>query len=86
MSRPDARTGADRLPAGHDPFADGVVELLCGEPASPAIVVRRRSQGEMVGLLSTTDLARAYRVSRPMDAASLPEVLPDHSDDCARYW
>jgi CBS domain-containing protein len=56
------------------PLAE-VRDLLSKRQISCVVVVD--SEGEMVGLLSTTDLARAQSLSRRMDQ-SLPELLPGH--------
>jgi CBS domain-containing protein len=56
------------------PLAE-VRELLSERQISCVVVVD--GEGEMVGLLSTTDLARAQSLSRQMDQ-SLPELLPEH--------
>ena len=56
------------------PLAE-VHDLLSERQISCVVVVD--GEGEMVGLLSTTDLARAQSLSRRMDR-SLPELLPEH--------
>jgi pyruvate-ferredoxin/flavodoxin oxidoreductase len=56
------------------PLAE-VHDLLSEKHISCVVVVD--DEGEMVGLLSTTDLARAQSLSRQMDP-SLPELLPEH--------
>jgi CBS domain-containing protein len=56
------------------PLAE-VRDLLSERQISCVVVVD--GEGEMVGLLSTTDLARAQSLSRQMDE-SLPELLPEH--------
>ena len=56
------------------PLAE-VRDLLSQRQISCVVVVD--GEGEMVGLLSTTDLARAQSLSRRM-GRSLPELLPEH--------
>jgi CBS domain-containing protein len=56
------------------PLAE-VRDLLAERQISCVVVVD--AEGEMVGLLSTTDLARAQSLSQRMDQ-SLPELLPEH--------
>jgi pyruvate-ferredoxin/flavodoxin oxidoreductase len=56
------------------PLAE-VRDLLAERQISCVVVVD--GEGEMVGLLSTTDLARAQALSQRMDQ-SLPELLPEH--------
>jgi pyruvate-ferredoxin/flavodoxin oxidoreductase len=56
------------------PLAE-VRDLLAERQISCVVVVD--AEGEMVGLLSTTDLARAQALSQRMDQ-SLPELLPEH--------
>jgi CBS domain-containing protein len=56
------------------PLAE-VRDLLSEKQISCVVVVD--DDGEMVGLLSTTDLARAQALSRQMDRG-LPDLLPEH--------